>query len=158
MGPGSAHAQHRAEEQEHGGPGSGERRFREVSRNGTVSADGDVSRTVTVAASIDTKNARRDAHPRSADLFDSGNYPGITITAYGIQPSGRGVTVTGAVMVPGRTLAAAFRCRDVCPGTGEIWLHAEVVINRAGFGLNWNQMGTASMHNTLTIHAVFTRR
>ena len=26
------------------------------------------------------------------------------------------------------------------------------------FGLTWNQMGMASMNNTLTIHTVFTRR
>ena len=47
--------------------------FREVSGNGTVSPDGRVSGTVTVAAaSIDTKNTRRDTHLRSADFFDSG--------------------------------------------------------------------------------------
>ena len=43
-------------------------------------------------------------------------------------------------------------------GGGEIWLDAEVHINRAGFGLTWNRMGMASMSNTLSIHAVFTRR
>jgi polyisoprenoid-binding protein YceI len=43
--------------------------FREVSGNGTVSPDGEVSGTVTVAAaSIDTKNTRRDTHLRSADF------------------------------------------------------------------------------------------
>jgi hypothetical protein len=31
-------------------------------------------------------------------------------------------------------------------------------INRADFGLTWNQLGLVSMNNTLTIHAVFTRR
>jgi polyisoprenoid-binding protein YceI len=43
-------------------------------------------------------------------------------------------------------------------GDGEIGLDAEVHINRADFGLTWNAMGMASMNNTLTIHAVFTRR
>jgi hypothetical protein len=41
---------------------------------------------------------------------------------------------------------------------GEVWLDAGVHINRAGFGLTWNLMGMASMNNTLTIRAVFTRR
>jgi polyisoprenoid-binding protein YceI len=43
-------------------------------------------------------------------------------------------------------------------GDGEIWLDAAIHINRADFGLTWNQMGMTSMNNTLTIHAVFTRR
>ena len=67
--------------------------FSEVSGNGTVSADGEVSGTVRVAAaSIDTRNAGRDAHLRSADFFDSGNHPDITFPVDGIRPSGQGVT------------------------------------------------------------------
>jgi polyisoprenoid-binding protein YceI len=133
--------------------------FREVSGNGTVCPDGAVSGTVTVAAaSIDTKNARRDTHLRSADFFDSGNNPDITFAADGIRSSGRGVTVTGALTVRGRTRPLSFDAAASVPGDGEICLDAEARINRADFGLTWNQMGMASMHNTLTIHAVFTRR
>ena len=40
----------------------------------------------------------------------------------------------------------------------EAWLDADVKVNRADFGLTWNQMGMASMNNTITIHAVFTKR
>ncbi|MGH3399828.1 MAG: YceI family protein, partial [Streptosporangiaceae bacterium] len=65
--------------------------FREVSGSGTVSPDGEVSGTFTVAAaSIDTKNTRRDKHLRSADFFDTARYPDITLTADGIRPSGQG--------------------------------------------------------------------
>ena len=42
--------------------------------------------------------------------------------------------------------------------TARIWLDAEVHVNRADFGLTWNQMGMASMNNILAIHAVFIRR
>jgi polyisoprenoid-binding protein YceI len=133
--------------------------FREVSGNGTVSPDGEVSSTVTVAAaSIDTKNPRRDTHLRSADFFDSANHPDITFTADGIRLSGHGVAVTGALTVRGRTRPLSFDAAAAVHGDGEIWLDAEVHVNRAGFGLTWNQMGMASMNNTLTIHAVFTRR
>jgi polyisoprenoid-binding protein YceI len=67
--------------------------FREVSGNGTVSPDGRVSGTVTMAAaSIDTKNTRRDTHLRSADF--SGDDPDITFTADGVRLSGQRVTVT----------------------------------------------------------------
>jgi polyisoprenoid-binding protein YceI len=133
--------------------------FREVSGNGTVAADGEISGTVTVAAaSIDTNNAQRDKHLRSADFFDSGNHPDITFTADGIRPSGAGVAVTGALTVRGRTRPLSFDAAASVPGDGEVWLDAEVHINRADFGLTWNLMGGTSMNNTLAIHAVFTRR
>jgi len=133
--------------------------FREVSGSGAVSPDGEVSGTVMVAAaSIDTKNARRDTHLRSADFFDSAHKPDITFTADGIRPSGQGVAVTGALTVRGRTRPLSFDAVASVRDDGEIWLDAEVHVNRADFGLTWNQMGMVSMNNTLIIHAVFARR
>ena len=133
--------------------------FRDVSGNGTISPDGEVSGTVTVgAASIDTKNTRRDTHLRSADFFDSGNNPDITFTADGIQASGLGVAVTGMLTVRGRTRPLSFDATASGQADGGIWLDAEAHVNRADFGLTWNRMGMISMNNTLTIHAVFTQR
>ena len=132
--------------------------FRDVSGNGAIAAGGEVSGTVTVAAaSIDTKNTRRDAHLRSADFFDSGNHPDITFTADDIQPSGRGVAVTGVLTVRGRTRPLSFDAAASVRADGGIRVDAEVHVNRADFGLTWNRMGMISMTNTLTIHAVFTR-
>jgi polyisoprenoid-binding protein YceI len=133
--------------------------FREVSGNGTVRADGAVSGTVTVATgSIDTGNTRRDTHLRSADFFDSANYPDITFTADGVRPSGQGVAVTGALTVLGRTRPLSFEAAASVEGDGAIRLDAEVRINRADFGLSWNPMGMVSVHSILAIHAGFTRR
>jgi polyisoprenoid-binding protein YceI len=133
--------------------------FREVSGNGTVSSDGQVSGTVTVAAaSIDTKNARRDTHLRSADFFDVANNPDITFAADLIRPSGQGVAVAGALTVRGRTRPLSFDAAASVQGDGGIWLDAEIRINRADFGLTWNPMGLVGVNNTLAIHAVFTRR
>jgi polyisoprenoid-binding protein YceI len=132
--------------------------FREVSANATISADGEVSGTLSVAAaSIDTKNTRRDSHLRTADFFDTANYPDITFSAEGIRPSGAGVAVTGALTVRDRTRPLSFDAAASVQGDGVIWLDAEVHINRADFGLTWNQLGLVSMNNTLAIHAVFTR-
>jgi len=132
--------------------------FRDVSGNGAIAAGGEVSGTVTVAAaSIDTKNTRRDAHLRSADFFDSGNHPDITFTADDIQPSGRGVAVTGMLTVRGRTRPLSFDAAASVRADGGIRVDAEVHVNRADFGLTWNRMGMISVTNTLTIHAVFTR-
>jgi polyisoprenoid-binding protein YceI len=133
--------------------------FREVSGNATISPHGEVSGTLTVAAaSIDTKNTRRDSHLRTTDFFDSANYPDITFTADGARPSGAGVAVTGALTVRGGTRSLSFDAAASVQSDGEIWLDAEVHINRADFGLTWNRLGMISMSNTLAIHAVFTRR
>jgi polyisoprenoid-binding protein YceI len=132
--------------------------FREVGGNGTVSPDGEVRGTVTIAAaSIDTKQARRDTHLRSADFFDTGNYPDITFTAAGIRPAGQGVAVTGALTVRGRTRPLSFDAAASVHGDGEIWLDARVRVNRTDFGLTWNWLGLVSVTSALTIHAVFTR-
>ena len=132
--------------------------FREVGGNGTVSPDGQVSGTVTIAAaSIDTRQTRRDTHLRSADFFDTGNYPDITFTVAGIRPSGQGVAVTGALTVRGRTRPLSFDVAPSVHGDGEIWLDAEVRINRADFGLTWNLLGLVSAASTVTVHVVFTR-
>jgi polyisoprenoid-binding protein YceI len=153
--------------------------FREVSGYGTVAADGTVSGTLTIAAaSVDTKNSRRDKHLRSADLFEAVTYPDITFTADGIRASGPGVAVTGALTVRGRTGPLSFDAAAtvttaataataavtaataamITSGGREIWLDAEVIVDRASFGITWNPLGLVSMNSTIVIHAVFTRR
>jgi len=134
--------------------------FREVAGSGTVTPDGQVSGTVTVAsASVDTKISKRDTHLRSADFFDSDTHPHITFRIDRITPARQGVTVTiaGALTVRDRTQPVTFDATISALDANEVWLEAEVRVNRADFGLTWNQLGMASMHNTITIHAVFTR-
>jgi polyisoprenoid-binding protein YceI len=133
--------------------------FSGVSGSGTVSPDGKATGTLKVAAaSIDTRNTRRDTHLRSADFFDSDNDPDITFTADDIQPSAHGVAVSGALTIRDRTRPLSFDATASVAGDGEVWLDAEVRVDRADFGLTWNRLGMVSMTSTLTIHAVFTRR
>ncbi len=132
--------------------------FRQVTGQGTVSPAGEVTGSVTVAAaSVDTKNKRRDTHLRSADFFDSDTHPDITFTVNQVTPSGQGVTVSGGLTVRDQTKPVTFDAQ-ASVDAGEISLDAEVQINRTDFGLTWNQMGMAGVHNTITVHAVFTRR
>ena len=132
--------------------------FREVTGSGTVAADGQVSGTVTVtAASVDTKIAKRDTHLRSADFFDTGNHPHITFRVERITPSRQGVTVTGALTVRDRTRPVTFDATVSAADRDEVWIDAEVQVNRADFGLTWSPMRMASMRNTITGRAVFSR-
>jgi polyisoprenoid-binding protein YceI len=133
--------------------------FGQVTGHATVSATGEVSGTITVvAASIETKNARRDRHLRSADFFAIDTFPHITFSVDRVQPSGEGVTVTGTLSVRGRTRPLTFPAKVAVAGSGEVWLNAGIQVNRADFGLTWNLMGMASMQNTITVNAVFSKR
>ncbi len=131
--------------------------FREIAGAGTVSPDGQVSGTITVAAaSVDTKNAKRDTHLRSAEFFDAEAHPQITVRVEGLAPASEGVTVTGTLTVRDRTRPLTFGATVSTPDTGEIELDAEIQVNRSDYGMTWSPMRMASMDNTITIHAVFT--
>jgi len=133
--------------------------FRQVTGGAAVSPTGEVTGAITVAAaSIDTKNSRRDKHLRSADFFDCDNYPDITFTCEGIRPSGDVVSVSGILSVRDRARPMTFDAAAAVRGDCEVWLDATVHINRADFGLTWNLMGLVAMNNSLTIRAVFTSR
>lgn len=133
--------------------------FEQVTGRGTVSPEGEISGTISVAAaSIETKNAKRDKHLRSGDFFAADTFPYITFDVDRVQPSGEGVTVAGRLTVRGQTRPVTFPAAVSVVGPGEVWLDAEVQVNRADFGLTWNQMGLVSMKNTITVHAVFGKR
>ena len=132
--------------------------FRQVSGHGTVTAVGQVTGTLTVAAgSIDTKNKMRDKDLRSAKVFDIANHPDITYTVDGMQPAGGGVQVTGSLTVRGRTRPLSFDAK-VSAAAGEVRLDAEVPVNRADFGLTYSPLRMASLNNTIIVQAVFTRQ
>jgi polyisoprenoid-binding protein YceI len=136
--------------------------FRQVTGEGSVSPAGEAGGTITVAAAtVDTKNVKRDTHLRSADFFDSDNYPDITFTAEGVRlsgPSDPAVTVTGTLSVRDRTRPLTFGATAAVQDNGEVWLDAQVGINRADFGLTWNRLGLVGTDNMIKVHAVFTRR
>lgn len=132
--------------------------FRQVTGNGTVTAAGQVTGTLTVAAgSIDTKNKARDKDLRSAKLFDIANHPDITYTVDGMQPASGVARVTGSLTVRGRSRPLSLDAK-VSAAAGEIQLDAEIPVNRADFGLTYSPLRMASLNNTVTVHAVFTRQ
>jgi polyisoprenoid-binding protein YceI len=132
--------------------------FGEISGSGTVTGAGEVAGKLTVAAgSIDTKVKKRDDHLRSADFFDAANYPDITFSVEKISAAGDGVTVAGSLTVRDSTRPVSFGAA-VSGDDGEVTLDAEVRVNRADYGLTFNQLGMMATKNMITIHAVFTRR
>jgi polyisoprenoid-binding protein YceI len=133
--------------------------FRQVSGDGAVSPSGNITGTITVAArSIDTKHEKRDNHLRSADFFDVTRYPAINFTVDNVTAAGSGLTVSGQLSVRGRTRPVSFDMSISRFDGKEAHLDGELHVNRADFGLTWNRLGATSMHNAITVHAVFTRQ
>jgi polyisoprenoid-binding protein YceI len=96
------------------------------------------------AASIDTREAQRDAHLRSADFFDADNFPTLTFRSTGIKnASGDRFTLVGDLTIRGVTqqidldVTAEGRGKD--PWGGErAGFSATTKIKRSAFGLIWN--------------------
>jgi len=108
-------------------------------------------------SSLDTKIAKRDAHLRSDDFFSSEKYPVITFAVDTIEPAGAGLTMSGTLTVRDQSRPVSFPVTAAMAGDDEISLDATVPVNRKDFGLTFNQMNMMSVHNTVTVHAVFVR-
>jgi polyisoprenoid-binding protein YceI len=96
------------------------------------------------AASIDTAEADRDKHLRSADFFEVETYPTLTFTSMSVTPrGGQSYDVFGDLTIHGTTkqvtLPASFLGRANDPwGNEKVGFEAELTINRKDFGLHWN--------------------
>ncbi len=95
-------------------------------------------------ASVDTRDAKRDAHLKSADFFDAEKYPAIAFESTRVSGALDGTfTVVGNLTIHGTTrevtlsVEAAGRGKD--PWGGEVaGFAASTKINRKDFGLGWN--------------------
>lgn len=97
------------------------------------------------AASIDTRDERRDGHLRSPDFFDAANYPTITFKSTKVEAVGdHEYRVSGDLTIHGVTKQVSFdaeysgQLKDPY-GMQRAGLSAKATINRKDFGLNWNQ-------------------
>ena len=96
------------------------------------------------AASIDTRNADRDAHLRSSDFFDMENHPEIGFVSTSVEPLDETTyRVTGDLTMKAVTRPVTFDLEftgtAVDPyGNQRIGLEGSVTVNRKDWGMNWN--------------------
>jgi polyisoprenoid-binding protein YceI len=103
-------------------------------------------------ASIDTGEADRDTHLRSADFFDANNYPEITFESTRVEPiDDESSRVFGNLTMHGVThevkLEVVFQGADTDPwGNERVGLEAVGVIKRSDFDMKFNQaLGSGNM-------------
>lgn len=97
------------------------------------------------ATSVDTRNADRDNHLRSADFFDVENFPTWTFQSTSLEGTPAEFTMTGDITIHGITrpvtLDVEFLGEAVDPfGAARIAFEATGTISRKDFGLTWNAM------------------
>jgi polyisoprenoid-binding protein YceI len=96
------------------------------------------------AASVSTREDKRDAHLRSADFFDVERTPEIAFRSRRVAPKGaERFDVVGDLTIRGVTrevvLAAEFLGAGKDPwGNERRAFSGEAVVNRHDFGLDWN--------------------
>jgi polyisoprenoid-binding protein YceI len=133
--------------------------FSDVSGEGELSADGTGSGTVTIAAgSLNTKHGQRDKHLRSADFFHVESYPTFTFAVRSATPGANGtVQVAGDLTVRETTRPLTFTARATELTADAATLTAELQVDRAWFGMNWNMMGSLRGLATVKLTTRFNR-
>jgi polyisoprenoid-binding protein YceI len=97
------------------------------------------------AASIETRDAQRDAHLQSADFLDAEKFPTLSFKSTGINVVGDGeLSVEGDLTIRGVTRKVVFAVEGPTPPTKDPWGNTRIAasattkINRKDFGLTWN--------------------
>jgi len=113
------------------------------------------------AASINTRDAQRDAHLKSADFFHAEKFPTLSFNSTHITRTGKGeLAVAGDLTIRGVTRNVVFAVEGPTPPARDPWgktrlgLAATTKINRQDFGLTWNaalEAGGILVGNEVTI-------
>jgi len=97
------------------------------------------------AASINTGEAQRDNHLKSADFFDVEKFPALSFRSTRVKRTGEDeLAVTGDLTIHGVTRQVTFNVEGPTAPAKDPWgntrvgLSAVTKINRKDFGLTWN--------------------
>lgn len=106
-------------------------------------ASASVSAKINVA-SISTGEPKRDEHLRSADFFDTAQYPNIEFRSERVAQSGSELEVSGQLTIHGTSRPVTLKGEVEGPskdpwGNQRVGFTLQGEIDREDFGLTWNQ-------------------
>jgi polyisoprenoid-binding protein YceI len=93
------------------------------------------------AASLDTKNAKRDTHLRSPDFFDVEQSPTVTFTLSNIEQSDAGPAVHGTLEIRQSSLDISAPLTVSPLGDDRLVLETSLAVDRAAAGVGWSKLG-----------------
>jgi polyisoprenoid-binding protein YceI len=121
--------------------------FNDFEAKGFLDADDPTRSSVELtiqAASVDTRNADRDAHLRSNDFFSMDEYPTITFTSTGVEVLGSETfQLDGDLTIKGVTKPVSVELEyvgtSVDPwGNTRVGFEGSTVVNRKDWGVEYN--------------------
>ena len=119
--------------------------------SGTVEVVGNDPTTAKVsvtidAASIDTRDAKRDEHLRAADFFEVAKFPTLTFVSKKVERAANGkLAMTGDLTIRGVTREVVLDLEGPTAEVKDPWGNSRVgligttTINRKDYGLTWNK-------------------
>lgn len=93
---------------------------------------------------IDTREAKRDEHLRSADFFDVEKFPSLTFRSTAVKKQGSGLALVGELTLHGVTREITLEIEELSPAVKDPWgnlkrgITAKGKLNRKDYGLGWN--------------------
>jgi polyisoprenoid-binding protein YceI len=94
------------------------------------------------AATLNTRNEKRDTHLRSADFFDVTGYPIATFSLIELAPSADGtLALDGTLRIRDNELRVQSPVQASRPAADRLVLDTKVSVDRAAAGLPWSKAG-----------------
>jgi polyisoprenoid-binding protein YceI len=97
------------------------------------------------AATVETREPRRNAHLKSPDFFDVAKYPAITFKSKKVEQAAPGkIKITGDLTIHGVTKEVVLDVDGPTPPIRDPWgnsraaISATTKVNRQDFGVKWN--------------------
>jgi polyisoprenoid-binding protein YceI len=106
------------------------------------------------AASVSTRNRRRDRHLRSPDFFDVDRHPQVCFRSTAIRPGSR-----GSLRVDGELTAAGNRVTlelepSVEQTDDQMQIDVRATIDQRQLGITWSPLGMTRAPVSVHVHAV----
>jgi polyisoprenoid-binding protein YceI len=116
--------------------------FGEFTGTLTVDPAGARGELLIQAASLDTHNAKRDKHLRSADFFDVEAHPTVTFELTSVKPGPDGaLAVSGTLRIRENAFAITTPVSVDRNGPDRLTLTTAIDVDRAAAGVGWSKMG-----------------
>lgn len=94
------------------------------------------------AATLDTKNKKRDDHLRSVDFFHVSEYPTVTFSLLGLGRRVDGaLEVSGTLRIRDNELALQSPVQASRQDTDRVLLETKLSVERAAAGVGWSKLG-----------------